>query len=261
MNTNKLLMAFLLILLTHFLVIVAVGQNDTEQLLEKRVSISFEKESLGKILGHLIENYGISFGLEESSLDMDHNDYDYEPNLINSVDWGKGAIGQSTYSVHSVQPVFEVERHTITVKVENVTLKNVIQLIVNQMANYKWELDNGVVNIFPSQGRDPRFERLLSLKIKNFSLIKPNLAVGMVYSRVTALPEFKQFLKENNMGLDNIRPGLVDHLFRKLPHNLQFENLTLRELLNKITAVKKGGWILRQSKTQLQQNNDIEMIL
>ena len=35
---------------------------------------------------------------------------------------------------------------------------------------------------------------------------------------------------------------------RTLPSDLSFSNLTFRDLLNKTTKVKRGGWILRRGK-------------
>jgi hypothetical protein len=62
------------------------------------------------------------------------------------------------------------------------------------------------------------------------------------------LPEFKKFLTKNSLDHSQSRTGyLVQVLERKIPDELRFSNITFKELLNKITKVKRVGWILKSS--------------
>ncbi len=66
---------------------------------------------------------------------------------------------------------------------------------------------------------------------------------------IVLLPEFRNFMNENNFHFSNIREGtnfvIKAQYGRTLNEEMDFSNLTFRDLLNKITKIKKGGWILK----------------
>lgn len=234
--------------------------GQTKSLLDKRISISMERQSLGRVIYHLIENEGLAFGLEESTFDQSHNDFEFEPNLMRGPD--PDHPERASEGFYYSPPKFEVRHgNWITVKMSDATVAAVLDVIVGQMKNYTWELNENVINIIPVRGRDPRFKKLLELRVSKFDLPKHDLAVGMLHEKIRAVPEFKQFFKENQFVLDDFRPNRKGELMRELPDTFHFSDLTFRQLLNKITAEKKGGWILRESKTQVRENDDIDLVL
>src|SRR5438128_1699519 len=118
----------------QLLSITAFNQTKSDQLLQKRISISMRQQPFGKVVGYLIKNYDIAFGLEESLLDADHHDFDFETNLITPFKGEQNANGQFVYSA-TVEPEFEVAGHWITVAAENAKLEDVLDKIVSQMKN------------------------------------------------------------------------------------------------------------------------------
>ena len=74
--------------------------------------------------------------------------------------------------------------------------------IVRQMKNYKWEINDDVVNIFPTKGRDEKFEELLD--IKNYQVYfseKVKVVRDIQLEYIKVLPELIKFISENNLYL------------------------------------------------------------
>ncbi|HMT07579.1 MAG TPA: hypothetical protein PKA82_06210 [Pyrinomonadaceae bacterium] len=144
--------------------------------------------------------------------------------------------------------LFEAAEHPITVNVENGTLSQVLDQIVDQMKNYKWEMSNGVVNIFPIKGRDPRLKDLLETNISRFRLSEKS-RVKDITEQIQLSREFNGWLRKNNLKFSGSRSGadaLIDAQYgRQIDSAMDFANLSFRDLLNKICSVKKGGWLLK----------------
>ncbi len=95
----------------------------------------------------MIVDYDIAIGFEESILDREHNDYDFEPNLpLPMVQRAPSNDGKIQISI-TAEPLFEAEKHWFTIHVENKRLEDVMNIIVGQMKNYKWEINDDVVNM------------------------------------------------------------------------------------------------------------------
>jgi len=226
-------------------------ENSITELRDKRITIQMTKKPLYTVLEHLIVRYDIPIGFEESTLDREHNDFEFVPNLpfLNP---------KSESQVFSGHPV--IKKYWFDIDVESERLENVLNLIVGQMKNYKWEIEEGVVNIVPVRGRDPRFEEFLKIKIKQFSLPK-NKPIFMIRTKILELPEVIDFLAKNKLYSSEMK-GNFNFTTRPLPVELRFSNLTIRQLLNRITIMKRGGWILKKSDvmgTQEKEYLDIEI--
>lgn len=230
------------ILLLNFIVILsagaiyAFGQEKESALKDKRITINAEKKSLNYVLGSLITNYDIAIGFEASTLDKDHHEYEF---IVNVPYKEKEII---LYGEPTPDSFPRVKQHWFTVKAENERLENVLDMIVKQMPNYKWEINDDVVNIYPIQGRDKRYEKLLNTKIESFTYQKTN-PIAFIRKEILDLPEVKKFLDENNM-LSTTARRYADYTNRGLPNEMKFSDLTFRDLLNKITKFKRGGWML-----------------
>lgn len=132
----------------------------------------------------------------------------------------------------------------ITVEYENVRLGTVLDDIVSQLKNYDWEITDEVVNIFPLKGRDSRFAKLMNLPVKKFVAAKGSRIEQIQTNLLYRLPELQVFMRENSF-----RPGAkVDSntWFPRQPlqEELNFTNISFKELLNHIVKIKRGGWII-----------------
>ena len=241
------------------------GQEKEIDLKDKRISIKMEKQPLGVVFRYLMQNYDIPIGFEESILDRDHSEYDF---IVNLPAVAKHKMENSDGSVKittAAERVFKAGLHPITVNAENETLEEVFNQIVKQMENYKWEINDGVVNIFPIKGRDERFEKLLGLNIKKFTFEKGK-TIEDITTNIMLLREFLIYRKENQLVFTGARSGanfvLKAQYGKTIDEGMDFSNLTFRELLNKITKIKRGGWILkwkRMSNTTVEEHIDIDI--
>ena len=226
----------------------AFGQEKEINLKYKRITIKMEKQPLGLVFRYLMENYDIPIGFEQSVLDRNQIDYYFDTNLpavaTHKQQNTDGSIKMTTTS----ETAFKAKLHPITLDFENGKFKDIFDQIVQQMENYKWEINDGVVNIFPIKGRDERFEKLLELKINKFTFEKGN-TVQDITTNIVLLPEFQNFMKESNFYFSDFREGtnfvIKAQYGRTIDEGMNFSNLTFKELLNKVTKIKKGGWILK----------------
>ena len=241
------------------------GQEKEIDLKDKRITIKMEKQPLGLVFRYLMENYEIPIGFEESILDRNHIDYDFDTNLPAIATLKQQNADGSVKMTTTSEAAFKAKLHPITLDFENGNLKDVFNQIVKQMENYKWEINEGVVNIFPIKGRDERFEKLLELNIKKFTFEKGK-TVQDITTNIVLLPEFRSFMKESNFHFSDFREGtnfvIKAQYGRTIDEGMDFSNLTFRELLNKATKIKKGGWILKWryvSKTTGKEIIDIDI--
>ncbi len=216
------------------------GERDLEN---SRVTIQVDRKPLYTVFTRLINKYDVPFGFEESALDRDHRHYYFETNIATEE---LRAEYSSDREFLPATPRFD--EHLITLNFKEAKLSDVMDAIVRQMQNYDWEIVNGVVNIVPTKGRDPRLKKLMDVKVSDFP-VGMGAPIGSIQAQLMLFtPEFKKFLVENKLEARTDRPGSIFE-DRTLPDGMRFSNLTFKELLNMIVKSKRGGWIL-QIKTQ-----------
>jgi hypothetical protein len=221
----------------------ARGQEKQVSLNEKRITIQMTAKPFYTVVNRLINKYDIAIGFEESTLDRDHRHFYFEPNLPTKLWRDKYEGGDKEI----LPPVPKFTEHLITLNFNDASLKEVMDSIVKQMNNYDWAIADDVVNIFPTRGQDPRLKKLLELRVGHFSMDK-GTDMGSVQAQLMLfLPEMKTFLSENNL---EAYAGGIGSTFdeRVLPDVAKFSNLSFKELLNRITKSKRGGWILQIKK-------------
>jgi hypothetical protein len=240
-----------------------IGQEKQTDLKDKQITIKIEKQSVRLIFRYLMANYDIPIGFEESILDRDHAEYKFitnpgESKLVLDTD-GSIKINKR------VDDFFKPKLYPISIDIENGRLEEVLNQIVKQMQNYKWEINDGVVNILPIKGRDERFKDLLEIKVNSF-IFEKGKTVEDITTNIRLLPEFRNFMQENKLVFTGVRNGadfvLKAQYGRTISEGMDFSNLTFCELLNKITKIKKGGWILKWkgiSKTTGTEYIDIDI--
>jgi hypothetical protein len=231
-------------LLLFVLATPGICQDKQAPLKDKRISIRMEAQPLGEVFRYLIGNCDIPIGFEESVLDREAPDFEFEPNPATARHKMKQGDVQS---VTTVQRQFQAGRHAITLYIEDGSVEQVFDEIVRQMENYKWEVNDDVVNIYPVKGRDPRFERLLGTRVKRFTIEKGQ-TVGDITKNIKALPEFISFMRENKLHFSGVREGFKfinkAQYGRVVNEGMDFSDLSFRDLLNRATRVKRGGWRL-----------------
>jgi hypothetical protein len=210
------------------------GQDNSVDLKAKKITLKLKDKPLWLVFQHLMVKYDVPIGLEGSTLDNGNADYAFNTNLPYINPNSKIIDGN-----------YVIKNNLLNIDVENASLETVLDEIVRQMKNYKWEINDDVVNIIPTKGRDERNEKLLALNISSFSFQK-NFSIGQIRNNILDLPEIQTFLSEQKIFSTKWR-AFVASATRRLPVEMKFSNLTLRDLLNKITKIKRGGWLLRQS--------------
>jgi hypothetical protein len=212
-----------------------------------RVTVVANKEAFGVVIDYLMVNYGLSIGFEESMVDRNHSDYRFTTNP-GTVKYLLETDGSLKIRDHMAeQRELNRKSHRITTNLQNEELDKVLDQIVAQMRGYQWKIDHGVINIYPSEGRDKRFEELMGMRIKNFTLEKGK-TVEDISVAIKALPEFSSFMKSNKLTFTGIRNGadfVLKAQYGRTTDAMDFSNLTFNQLLNKIARTKGGGWSLR----------------
>lgn len=225
-----------------------LGQEKEVDLRDTRITIKVEQQPLGVVFKYLMENYDIPIGFEESALDRGLSDYDFHTNSLGAPKHRMQKAGSGITFTTTAERVFTAERHPITVEAEDASLGEVFDQIVGQMENYKWEINDGVVNIFPVKGRDERFEKLMGMNVQRFILDKGK-TVEDITTNLKSLPEFIKFRRDNKLAFIGFRHGvnfvIKAQYGRAIETRMDFSNLTFRDLLNKITKIKRGGWVLK----------------
>lgn len=231
------------------------GQEKPDTLRERRITIQLNNRPIRDVFTRLMYFYDVPIGFEESTLDADHEDYFFQ--TLMPPDDKKGDFPNEPLKV-SGGPT-SITAHLISLDFRDARLEAVLDAIVKQMQNYDWAINNDVVNIYPINGRDPQFEKLLDLKIRGFGLSKGAQFSTIQPVLVIFLPEFKAFLAENKLFSESDRyiPSYAD---LSLPMELRFTDLTFKELLNGITRLKRGGWILRTDKHKKPENKGKKVI-
>lgn len=227
----------------------SIGQETP--LKDRRLSISMQNQPVGIVFRYLIGNYDIPIGFEESSLDTEHGDYNFETNHpFAAVEKRYSADGKSSVTLRGIT-TFEPAERRLTLNFDEAKLGVVLNAIVEQMKYYQWEINDGVVNISPKEGRDELFKTLLSTNIETFAVGRDQ-SVRDITTGIIALPEIKKFLTDHHLYFDGKRGGskrdTKAQYDRPLPLEISFSNLTFRELLNRATLIKRGGWIVRRKR-------------
>lgn len=222
-----------------------------------RITINMEKEPLGTVFQYLMEKYDVAIGFEQSILDRNHSEYRFNTNLATpSHTVSNGKITLTTTTRNS----FEASLHPISLAFNDASLSDVFDAIVKQMDNYEWKIDDGVVNIYPVEGRDERFEKLLNLKISKFT-VKEGGTVEDITLSIVQLPEFRAFIKDTELYFMYVRVGMDFEIKarygRSLDKGIDLSNVTFREVLNKSTKIKRGGWILRWKGVAKQSGREL----
>lgn len=211
----------------------------------KRITLQMANRPLYEIMGRLTVEYDIPIGFEEAPEDSLHGDYRFSTDVpyVNTWD-GSGRILPDG-------PTPKVAGHLLTMQFEHATLDSVLNEIVRQMGNYSWEINDEVVNIHPLKGRNEKFRELLNVRVDEFDM-SSGIKIIDLPRAIFRLPEIRQFLADQGLGSDVVQYS--PYINRSLPGGRTFTGHTVRELLNAITKLKRGAWILRAGRDGIDAN-------
>lgn len=186
------------------------GQSNENDLLHQKIEVHFTDATLLYVLNKLAAIQGIPIGLEKSATE------EYKAKL--------------------------------NIDVENGTLKEVLNAIIQQEPAYKWEVIDGVINFTPTAKRYSFVAILLDTSVNCFAPVKGISKFG-IRDTITNLPEVRSLLTANNIGVERF----MDYPYRESIYanskvNLNMSNTTVRGILNKVVKDSEHKiWVVEMS--------------
>ena len=186
-----------------------VNCQNSNALLDQKIDIDLSNTTMLFVVNKLAFNYRIPIGLEWAS---DHRQKVYEK--------------------------MQTENNIITWKNDNLkiksgTLRQVLDSLVLQETQYKWECFEEVINIIPVESRDEFLKKLLDTKIKSFSPEK-ELSKFSVRDMLVETSEVRNLMNSEKVKL--IKRDYPNSHYR-YPDNeiiISASDTNFRSVLNKI---------------------------
>src|SRR5690349_9116763 len=117
------------------------------------------------------------------------------------------------------------QRSSLTFRVTDATLDDVMNAIVKAKPNYAWRRNGGTIELYPAERTHPLLDtRISSLRINN-------LKVSEALQQLLSAVEVKQALL--NYGL-RLVPTVSRDDYRDISFSISADNITLRQALNQI---------------------------
>ena len=164
----------------------------------------------------------------------------------------------STLSVDKRVPIgFEPtlthkDKHRLNINIDNAKLKDVLDTIVQQESDYRWEVRDGVINVIPAKSRDDFVEKFLSTPIRRFDPPKV-LGPSQIRDAIVDLPEVVGLLKAN--GITASHYGYFYHypsLYATGNVDLSISETDVRGVLNRVVRESEHKmWIVSRSGKNL----------
>ena len=132
------------------------------------------------------------------------------------------------------------------------TLAEVLDRFVAEHPEYQWEISDGVVNVFPKEGRrDPLLQQILNKQIAKFS-VKEKTATWDVGTTLLATPELKPLITSYALTT----PGwsfsgfFIPNVGRTF--KLDLSNTTVRAILNNIVKGSPTAkfWLISRNSAE-----------
>jgi hypothetical protein len=177
---------------------VGRGQDKDEDLLDKRIE---------------------TFKVEESETPSVLKKLAYEHNI---------PIGIEVLSNPSVNPGKKID-----LQLENKSVRELLQSIVEQDTRYEWKLVDGVINVFPKNDSDILLGELLSTQVAHFSVDNCQNRLT-VRSNLLDVSSIKSKLEDAKVSPLVVAFTGIDLVKLGEKSKLNLSNKTLREVLNAI---------------------------
>ena len=217
-QSNLLIFISLLIVLLFIFPSQAFGQKTDQELLDIVIDREFKDITLIYVLDSIRQDYEIPIVFE---------------------------VADSGYTGGN-----PVDLNTYDIDLEAGKLSDVLDSIIRQRPNYKWEIIDGVVNFTPITNRNPLIEKLFNTQIQSFSL-KSYTFSNEIDRKLEVIPEVAELLKLNDTTINNIYnfSFIVGASYPKHEVNLTLSNVTFKELLNNIAKRSPANFWLVHLKT------------
>lgn len=142
--------------------------------------------------------------------------------------------------------------YRLNLDAENVTLQEVLDIIVQQEPSYRWEVKDGVINLIPLKSRDDFVEKLLNTPIQRFDPPKV-LGPSQIRDAIVDLPEVAGLLKVN--GITASHYGYFyrhPSVYTNANVDLKTSQTDVRGVLNKVVRESEHKmWIISRSGANL----------
>ena len=221
-QSNRIISILLFIALLFILPVQLFGQYKTQEILDIQINRNFENITLIYVLDSIRQDYRIPIVFE----------------VADSGYIAGNPIDLNTYDIH----------------LKAGKLRDVLDSIIKQRPNYKWEITDGVINFIPVKNRNPFIEKLFNTRIKSVSL-KSYTFDSEIDRQLEVIPEVAELLKLNNTTVNDIYEIsiIVGATYPKIEVNLDLSDVTFRELLNNIAKKSGANFWLVHLKTS--ENN------
>ena len=143
-----------------------------------------------------------------------------------SVDW-RVPIGLERSYLYSDEPKLNID-------VKNGTLKDVLNLIVEQEPSYRWEVRDGAINFVPAQAREQFFEKLLDTRVSRFAP-KKGMTKFDLRNTLTDLPEVRTLLEAASITVRKVSDyPYKPSIYSNMDVDLSISDTDVRGVLNKV---------------------------
>lgn len=153
-----------------------------------------------------------------------------------------GAKGIPIGIEESVGP--EASRYDRIVRVENGTLREILDSLVEQEKEYTWEIRNGAINIYPARARDGVLKSFLETRVTAFIVGKGEGRMA-ISRKINNLGSVQSFLGSRNLvlGISTLPDVLLDKTI-----DLNAHETDLRGVLNEIvkTRPESKRWLIKR---------------
>lgn len=164
----------------------------------------------------------------------------------------------STLSVDQRIPIgFEVAldhktEYHLNIDVENATLQDVLDKIVQQEPGYMWQVRDGVINIIPITSRDDFIERLLNTPVQQFTPPKI-LGKFQIRDAIAKLPEVVSLLETSGISASNyVYSYRYPSIYTNEKVDLSISKTDVRGVLNKVIRDSEHKmWMVSRSGKNL----------
>lgn len=141
---------------------------------------------------------------------------------------------------------------TLRMNFKRATIQEVLTQFVAEHPEYAWEIREGVVNVFPKEGRrDPILQQILSTEIRMFST-KENSVTWDVENALLATPELKPLM--DAYALNTLGFAFSGFYFPVIgrKYKLDVSNMTVQSILNKLVRESPTArfWSIYRDSTE-----------
>lgn len=228
---------------------------------DRKITMDRRSVSLRAIFEDLIEKYDVPIGLEESADEANRTDLRFGVVKRLPLDCDVPVVGDPIpcQSRRLLPPSMGKK---FTIQVNDAKLSTVLDAIVQQMGEYRWTIADQVVNITPTGKRSKLIEEFLELKITKFE-VAPTTSFGRSVNdlrhAILTNPDALRFYEANNLQFAGTIVQSKDG-FVPLPSGLDdLPAMNVRDLLNRLTRLKRGGWSIRIDKRSKYTVIDLEI--